>query len=273
MNLAQHCADHIRQANCIAVLTGAGISTAAGIPDFRGPQGLYVTKRYDPEKVFDIDYFYRDPKPFFEFAKDFLERFPASFEKIVPSQAHEMSRGISTINNKIKPTFTHKFLARLEKEEKLIGIITQNIDSLHQLAGSKNVLEMHGSFWNSFCLDCGKKFSFEEIKDKIKSEGIPHCECRGIIKPDIVFFGENVKHLSESFHLAHQADLFFVIGTSCVVYPAASVPQYTNGKIVVVNKGKAELDLPNIVFEVNEDLDEFFQKVSHELFEKKVSFR
>ncbi len=238
-NAAQQCASLIREANAIAVLTGAGISTAAGIPDFRGPQGLYVTKRYDPEKVFDIDYFARDPKPFFEFAKDFLE-----------------------LETKIKPTFTHQFLAQLEKKEKLIGIVTQNIDSLHQLAGSKNVLEMHGSFWTSFCRQCDKKYSFEEIKIKIQEEGVPHCSCGGVIKPDIVFFGENVKHLNASFQMAHQSDLFFVIGSSCVVYPAASVPLYANGKVVIVNKGKVKLDLPNLVLQVEEDCDFFFREVA-----------
>jgi NAD-dependent deacetylase len=233
------CAELIKQSQSIAALTGAGISTNAGIPDFRGPQGLYVTKRYDPEKVFDINYFCRDQKPFFEFAKDFLE-----------------------LETKIKPTFTHQFLARLEKEEKLIGIVTQNIDSLHQLAGSKKVLEMHGSFWNSFCLDCNQKFSFEEMKEKIQNVNIPLCECGGVIKPDIVFFGENVKFLTESFRLAHQADLFFVIGTSCIVYPAASVPQYAQGKIVVINKDKVDLDLPNVALEVEGDSDEFFKEVA-----------
>lgn len=239
---AQQCAEFIRQAKSIAVLSGAGISTAAGIPDFRGPQGLYVTKRYDPEKVFDIGYFYRDQKPFFEFAKDFLE-----------------------LETKIKPTFTHQFLARLEKEGRLTGIVTQNIDSLHQLAGSKKVLEMHGSFWNSHCLDCGKQFSFEDIKIKIQQDLVPRCDCKGVIKPDIVFFGENVKHLQESYRLAYEADLFLVIGTSCVVYPAASVPQYAEGRIVVVNKGKVNLDLDNISLRVEEECDLFFFEVEQYL--------
>ena len=103
---------------------------------------------------------------------------------------------------------------------------------------------------------------------KIKNEGVPHCECQGVIKPDIVFFGENVKYLQESFHLAHDADLFLVIGTSCVVYPAASVPQYTMGKIVVINKMPVNLPYPNVVLEINEDLDEFFIKISEKLNEK-----
>jgi len=235
----ERCARLIEEANSIAVLTGAGISTAAGIPDFRGPQGLYVTRKYDPDKVFDIRAFYEDPAPFFTFAKDFLE-----------------------LERTIKPTFTHRFLAELEKRGKLRGVVTQNIDSLHQLAGVKNVLELHGSFWQSHCTECGHEYTFEETKKKVVDEFIPRCDCQGVIKPDIVFFGENVKRLDEAFRLAQEADLFFVIGTSCVVYPAAMVPQYADGKIAVVNQSDIALDLPNTVLTVKEDIDHFFRKVS-----------
>ena len=145
---AEHCARLIHESKKIAVLTGAGISTSAGIPDFRGPQGLYVTKRYDPEKIFDIDYFYQDPEPFFEFARDFIK-----------------------LEGSLKPTFAHSFLAKLENLGKLSGIITQNIDSLHHQAGSKNVLEMHGSFWTGYCMKCHNPYTFEEMKIKlVKSE-------------------------------------------------------------------------------------------------------
>ncbi len=234
----QECSDLIRNARSIAVLTGAGISTGAGIPDFRGPQGLYVTRRYDPDTVFDIGYFRRDPKPFFEFARDFIG-----------------------LEEKIKPTFTHDYLAELERQGKLKGIVTQNIDGLHQRAGSKNVLEIHGGFLTSHCLECEKSFSFPAMKEKLFSEEISTCSCGGVIKPDVVFFGEDVKHLAESYALAASVDLFFVIGTSCVVYPAAGVPHYTQGKIVVVNKGYVELDLENVVLRVEDDIDEFFKKV------------
>ncbi len=243
------CVQLIRGAKTIAALTGAGISTGAGIPDFRGPQGLYVTRRYDPDTVFDINYFYHDPKPFYEFARDFL-----------------------LLEEKIKPTFTHRFLADLEKTGKLKGVVTQNIDSLHQMAGSKNVYEMHGSFWVSFCLECRKEFSLARMKEKIVQEEIPHCACPascgacgGVIKPDVVFFGENVKCLAESEDLAARSDLFFVIGTSCVVYPAAMIPQYVQGKIVVVNQDPVSLDAGNVVLTVREDIDAFFAKVAKEL--------
>lgn len=233
------CADLIKNSNSIAVLTGAGISTNAGIPDFRGPNGFYVTKRYDPDTVFDIDYFYRDPKPFFDFARDFVR-----------------------MEEKIEPTFTHNFLAELEKLGRLKGIATQNIDSLHHKAGSKNVLEIHGSVWKSFCLECGKEYSYDQMKAKLFKEDIPKCTCKGTIKPDVVFFGEAVKHIDEAFELAAKADLFFVIGTSLVVQPAASIPSMTRGKIVVVNMGEVEVDLDNIVLTVTEDMDEFFKKVA-----------
>ena len=238
-NDVRECIRLIKGARSIAALTGAGISTSAGIPDFRGPQGLYVTRRYDPEKIFDINCFFRDPKPFYEFAKDFI-----------------------SLEDTIQPTFTHKFLSNLEKHGKLNGIITQNIDSLHQMAGSKKVYEMHGSFWVSHCLDCRKEFSYKEMKDKIIKEDVPHCGCGGLIKPDVVFFGENVKYMFESAELAGEADLFFVIGTSCVVYPAASIPGYAKGEIVIVNNQEVALPLDNIVLKVQNDIDNFFSKVS-----------
>jgi len=238
-----NCVNLIKQAKQIGVLTGAGISTNAGIPDFRGPKGLYVTKQYDPEKVFDINCFHEDPKPFFEFARDFVG-----------------------LEQTLKPTIAHQFLADLEREGKLIGIVTQNIDSLHQMAGSKNVLEMHGSFWKSFCMNCSTEYSYELMKQKLTEEEIPTCSCSGVIKPDIVFFGENVKHLVEAEHLASHCDLFFVIGTSCVVFPAAMIPNYVEGKIVIVNMDDVELTSDNVVLTVKEDIDQFFSQVSEHAF-------
>ncbi len=236
------CSELISDANNIVVLTGAGISTNAGIPDFRGPKGLYVTRQYDPDTVFDIDYFLTDPKPFYDFARDFI-----SFEE------------------KIKPTFAHYFLAELEKQGKLKGVVTQNIDALHERAGSKKVFEMHGSFWHSFCLACHREFSYDIMKTKVIKEAIPKCSCSGVIKPDIVFFGENVKHLKESHALAEQADLFFIIGTSCVVQPAASIPYFAQNNIIVVNKDDIAIDLKRVDLTVKTDIDEFFKGVAKEL--------
>ena len=238
----EQCAQLIEKARFIGVLTGAGISTAAGIPDFRGPQGLYITRKYDPDKVFNINYFHKDPKPFFQFARDFVG-----------------------LENKIQPTFAHQFLAYLEKKGKLKGIVTQNIDSLHQMAGSQNVLEMHGSFWKSYCVNCRGEFSFEQIKKKLAEDEIPRCSCKSVIKPDVVFFGENVKYLIESEEIARRSDLFFVVGTSCVVFPAAMIPEYVVGDIVIVNKEGVELDSPQVLLTVQEDIDEFFKRVAEEL--------
>ena len=232
------CAQLILQSENTIVLTGAGISTSAGIPDFRGPQGLYTSRLYDPEKVFDIAYFLKDPKPFYEFAHDFI-----------------------ALESTIIPTATHHALAALEGTGKIKAVITQNIDGLHQKAGSQKVLDMHGNFLTSHCLRCRKAYDYHALKSMVLQNVIPHCSCRGIIKPDIVFFGEDVKYYHQSLELAQNADLFFVIGTSCVVYPAASLPQFVPGKIVIVNYSKIELSMYNIALEVKSDIDVFFNGV------------
>ena len=239
---AQACARLIEESSSIVVLTGAGISTNAGIPDFRGPKGLYITRRYDPETVFDLAYFLKDPRPFYSFARDFVE-----------------------LERTIKPTFAHIFLTQLEQRNQLKGIITQNIDSLHQQSGAKKVLELHGSFWRSHCLECGKMYPYGEMKEKILKERVPLCPCGGLIKPDVVFFGEDVKYFDEAVRLASQSDLFFVVGTSCVVFPAAMIPLHAGGKIVVMNKGTCHLEAGNIELRVDYDIDQFFTRVAHEL--------
>lgn len=233
---AKQCADLIKKAQRIVVLSGAGISTNAGIPDFRGPRGLYVTRQYDAEKVFDAEYFKRSPKIFYDFARDFIE-----------------------LKNQIAPTLTHKFFAQLEKSGKSVCVITQNIDSLHQQAGSQNIYELHGSFEKSFCQDCQKMFSFIELRERIQTQVVPECDCGGILKPDIVFFGENIRHFEDAAESAQGADLFFVAGTTCVVHPAGDIPSFATKDIVIVNKGKVELNLDNIFARVNADTDEFFQ--------------
>jgi len=236
---AKKCARLIKESKFIVALTGAGISTNAGIPDFRGPKGIYTTRKYDPDKTFDINYFLKDAKPFYDFARDFIKTLA-----------------------KVKPTFTHYFLAQLQKRNKIQGIITQNIDALHQRAGSKKVIELHGSFWRSYCLQCGREFSYQEMEKKIFKEDIPKCICGGIIKPDIVFFGEPVMHLNEAKKLAYQSDLFFVIGSSLVVYPAAMIPNLVNGKIIIVNRGEADIFSQKVDLFCNENVDDFFKKVS-----------
>ena len=239
------CVELILQSKNTLVLTGAGISTNAGIPDFRGPQGLYTSRLYDAEKIFDISYFLNDPKPFYEFAHDFI-----------------------ALESTIQPTSTHHALAALEGAGKIKAVITQNIDGLHQKAGSQKVLDMHGNFLHSHCLRCRKAFDYAELKSMVLQHVIPHCSCRGVIKPDIVFFGEDVKYYHQALELAQSAELFLVIGTSCVVYPAASLPQFVPGKIVIVNHSKIELNMYNIALEVQSDIDVFFKALMEALSQK-----
>jgi len=236
---ARRCAELIERSRFIVALSGAGISTNAGIPDFRGPHGIYTTGKYEAEKVFDIDYFLRDARPFYNFARDFVK-----------------------MMRKIKPTFTHYFLAELEKRGKLKGIITQNIDILHQKAGSRKVLELHGSFWKSYCLKCKKEFSYQEMQNKIFEKDVPRCLCGGMIKPDIVFFGEPVKHLDEAKELAFRSDLLFVIGSSLLVYPAAMIPDVAGGRVIVVNKEEVNIPSDKVTLFAKEDIDEFFRNVA-----------
>jgi len=239
------CADLILQSKNTVVLTGAGISTNAGIPDFRGPQGLYTSRLYDAEKIFDISYFFKDPKPFYEFAFDFI-----------------------ALESKINPTPTHHALAALEGMGKVKAVITQNIDGLHQKAGSHKILDMHGNFLTSHCLRCRKAYDYQELRSMVLQHVIPHCSCRGIIKPDIVFFGEDVKYYHQCLELAQSADLFFVIGTSCAVYPAASLPQFVPGKIIIINNTKVDLNMYNVALEVESDIDVFFNELMKALKSK-----
>ena len=237
------CAEKLRNASRIAVLTGAGMSTAAGVPDFRGPRGLYVTRAYDPETVFDIDYFARDPKPFFRFSRDFLG----------------MIAGL-------QPTYTHRFLVRLEKEGATVGIITQNIDGLHRRAGSSTVLPIHGDYLSAHCRRCGHGYDGGELSELMEADEVPACRsCGGVVKPDVVFFGEPVRHLAESERLATESDLMLVLGSSLTVYPAAALPSLAGGEIVIVNQGPVGRVGAENVYLADTGLDEFFTEVAREL--------
>lgn len=239
---AAGCADLIRRADRIAALTGAGISTAAGIPDFRGPQGLYVTRRYDPETVFDIAYFHRDPAPFYDFTRDFLGAL-----------------------HTIEPTLSHRFLADLEAQAKLTAVITQNIDALHQKAGSKNVISVHGDYWSSRCLRCDRVFDLPFMEGAVREAEVPHCGCGGLIKPGVVFFGEPVHGLEPASAVVAECDLLLVLGSSLSVYPAALLPGYVEGEVVVVNRGPVGLPRGPGRHFVDADLDGFFREVSKHL--------
>jgi NAD-dependent deacetylase len=246
---ARFCAEAIRGAARIGVLSGAGMSTSAGIPDFRGPQGIYRTLGIpNPESIFDIERFRRDPSFFYSFQREFLK-----------------------ILDGVEPTEAHRFFADLERAGHLEGIVTQNIDALHQRAGSAKVLEIHGSVWRTYCADCGRPYNYEEARRRTFAEKVPRCVCGGVLKPDVVFFGESVKHLEACFDLAERSDLFFVLGSSLVVAPAAMIPARCPGTIVVVSKGEvspAYLPPRRISLRVDEDLDEFFRTVREELGEE-----
>jgi NAD-dependent deacetylase len=235
---ASECAARIRSATRIAALTGAGISTAAGIPDFRGPNGLYVTRRYDPDTIFDINAFRRDPAPFYDFTRDFL--------------------GVA---ESLEPTLTHRFLADLEFQGRVFAVVTQNIDALHHKAGSKNVIAVHGDFWTSHCLSCRAEFSFDYMKAVVLEEEVPHCPCSGLIKPDVVFFGEPVHNLDEAAAAVAGSDLLLVLGSSLNVYPAALLPEQAGGDVLVINQGEVVLPAAANRFFVDEDLDGFCGEV------------
>ena len=232
----------IKKAEYPVVLTGAGISAESGVPTFRGKSGLW--EKYDPEAVVSISGFKRNPEPFWEFAQELL------------------------LKNDIQPNPGHNALAELEKSGIVKRIITQNIDFLHQRAGSEKVLELHGSLNKATCLDCYKKYNWEDLVPVIKAGNIPECDnCQGKkIKPDIVFFGERLPEdaLNQAWQEAKKSDLMIVIGTSLAVYPVASLPSLTKengGKLIYINadsgqqdylfdliiKGKAGEILPEIV--------------------------
>jgi NAD-dependent deacetylase len=235
---AKDVANLIKAASNIVALTGAGISTNAGIPDFRGPKGIYVTKRYNPMETFDLRSFYKNPVPFYSFTKELL-----------------------LILEDAQPTFSHKFLKKLENMGKLKAVITQNIDMLHQKAGNQVVYEVHGSYLRSKCVKCNKTYSFEQVKEKVFKNQVPLCdECHSLIKPDIVFFGEQVKYLQESILAISNSDLLIVIGTSLKIYPVSLLPYYAK-KIVVVNDGDITIPGEKILVWADGDIDKFFEKV------------
>jgi NAD-dependent deacetylase len=239
----EECAARIRAASKLAVLTGAGMSTAAGVPDFRGPKGLYVTRAYDPETVFDIHSFDRDPAPFYKFSRDFLGMLET-----------------------IRPTGAHRFLADWEKSGRDVAVVTQNIDGLHQQAGSRNVLPLHGDYETAHCRRCGRGYGRARLLELMGEMAIPLCEqCSGVIKPDVVFFGENVRHMTEALRAARESDLMLVLGSSLTVYPAAGLPLEAGGDVLIVNRGEVGMRPANNVSLVDADLDEFFRSVASAL--------
>ena len=236
----------IIKAKHLVALTGAGVSTLSGIPDFRGKNGIYNDKslEIDPEKIFSIDYFERDPSLYYKSAASF----------------------IYNINEK-EPSIVHNVLGKLEKRGHLKALITQNIDLLHQKGGSENVIEIHGSPLIHYCLRCsGIKVSFEEAAEIVRSGGMPKCPtCDRILKPAITFFGENLpaQALRQAAEESQKADLMLVLGTSLTVFPAASMPEYTlrqGGRIAIVNNMPTHLDRQALLR--FDDLGEVFEALA-----------
>ncbi len=209
--------DIINSSNNIVFFGGAGVSTSSNIPDFRGSNGLY---KYTPEEIISHSFFVSHTKEFYEFY----------FSKMVYLNA--------------LPNECHKFLASLEEKGKLKAVVTQNIDDLHQKAGSKKVYELHGSVVRNYCMKCHKYHDINsDAFKKINYKGIPICECGGIIKPDVVLYEEplNEDIIYGAINAISKCDTLIVAGTSLVVYPAASFIRYFNGKhLIVLNLGIPE---------------------------------
>ena len=213
----------IAESNNIVFLGGAGVSTESGIPDFRSGAGIYNTEsgtKYRPIDIIAHDFFMEHTEIFYDFYK----------RKLIYPDA--------------KPNKAHKALVRLERQGKLKAIITQNIDNLHQEAGSKCVIELHGSVFRNYCMDCGKKFDTEYV---VAQEGVPHCDkCGGIVRPDIVLYEENLEHknVDDAIKAVKKCDLMIIAGTSLTVYPAATFAQFLkHNRIVIINKSSTYMDL------------------------------
>ena len=227
----------IDESSNIVFFGGAGVSTESGIPDFRSKDGLYNQKyKYPPEEILSHTFFYRQTEEFFEFYREKMNSL------------------------KYEPNITHIKLAELEKEGKLKAVITQNIDGLHQKAGSKNVLELHGSVLRNYCVNCGKFYDAEYV---FNSTGVPKCECGGIVKPDVVLYEEplNDNVLYNSVHEIQNADLMIVAGTSLTVQPASGLINYFRGKnLILINRDSTMYDYKaNLV--INKSLGEVFKEI------------
>lgn len=213
----------LREARRAVIFTGAGVSTLCGIPDFRGPEGLY--KRLDADRIFALDGFLADPSYYYTHAREF----------------------IYTMGD-VAPGPVHRVCAALESQGIVRGVVTQNIDMLHQRAGSRHVVELHGSPARHVCLACGTERGFDEVAPLVRAGEMPRCPgCDAVLKPAITFFGEMLPEgaLETAGAWAAEADLLLVLGSSLVVQPAASVPLLTaraGGRLAVVNRGPTPLD-------------------------------
>lgn len=227
----------INKSNNIVFFGGAGVSTESGIPDFRSKDGLYNQKYdYPPEEILSHEFFINHTEEFYKFYKDKMNSL------------------------KYKPNITHIKLANLEKEGKLKAVITQNIDGLHQKAGSKNVYELHGSVLRNYCMNCNKFYDAEYV---FNNKDVPKCECGGIIKPDVVLYGETLDDytVTKSIEMITNADLMIVAGTSLMVQPASGLLNYFRGNnLVLINRDTTPYDnIANLV--INESLGKVFKNI------------
>ncbi len=219
MNTIEQLQEVIDKSQRIVFFGGAGVSTESGIPDFRSVDGLYNQKYdYPPEQILSHSFFERHTEEFYRFYRDKM----LCLDK--------------------KPNKAHLKLAELERAGKLLAVVTQNIDGLHQAAGSKRVYELHGSVLRNYCRKCRKFFSAEYIKN---SEGVPKCDCGGVIKPDVVLYEEGLDDsvVNGALNALMQADTLIIAGTSLTVYPAAGFVRYFRGNtMVLINRDKTPLD-------------------------------
>ena len=227
----------ISESERIVFFGGAGVSTESGIPDFRSVDGLYNQKfEYPPEQIISHTFFERRPEYFYRFYRE--KMMPLGFE----------------------PNITHKVLARWEEEGRLSAVVTQNIDGLHQKAGSRRVYELHGSVLRNYCQRCRKFHSADFVKN---APGVPKCDCGGTVKPDVVLYEEGLdqKTLENAVMAIYDADLLIVAGTSLTVYPAASLVRYYRGsRLVLINRDATPYDrYANLVF--HESLGDIFSQL------------
>lgn len=237
----------INNSNNIVFFGGAGVSTASGIPDFRGANGLY---NYTPEEIISHSFFVRNTKEFYEF---YLSKMV--YRDALPNKCHEV-------------------LAELEKDKKLLSIVTQNIDGLHQMAGSTKVRELHGSIQRNYCTKCGKFYDLDGLESHL-DRGIPKCECGGIIKPDVVLYEEQLDEdtMYSSIQDIKNSDCLIVAGTSLVVYPAAGFVRYFRGKnIIVLNLGNqnssAFYGMDADILYIDGKVEEYLNKENYNKYKK-----
>ena len=227
----------VRESSRIVFFGGAGVSTESGIPDFRSVDGLYRQKfEYPPETIISHSFYLKNPEYFFRFYRE--KMLPLGFE----------------------PNITHRKLAQWEQEGKLQAVVTQNIDGLHQKAGSRKVYELHGSVLRNYCTRCGTFYPAEFVKN---AAGVPRCTCGGTVKPDVVLYEEGLDQevIAKSVHAIRSADLLIVGGTSLTVYPAAGLIQYYRGnRLVLINRDATPYD-DQADLVLHENLGEVFSQL------------